>query len=95
LRELARECVVDIEPLFLRIKQVAELTAESEWTVKDKLRRGIYAARKSGRATLVDFASVKLHLESLPRATFSPPTRVGAPALETEAKRRYRKRVPA
>jgi hypothetical protein len=49
--------------------------AESVWTTKDKLRRGIYRAKKSGRRTLIEFASVKAAAEALPTATFAPPRR--------------------
>lgn len=65
------------EPIFLSIADVARLTGESNWTVKDKLRRGVYAAFKSGRRTLVSYASVKEHAASLPPAKFAP-RRAGA-----------------
>jgi hypothetical protein len=38
-----------------------------------KLRRGVYRAKKSGRRTLIYFASVKEHAETLPDAKFAPP----------------------
>jgi excisionase family DNA binding protein len=63
-----------IEPAFLSIAEAATYTAESQWTVKDKLRRGIYRAKKSGRRTLVDMASVKAHLADLPDAKFAKPS---------------------
>jgi hypothetical protein len=62
-----------IEPAYLSIAEAAIYTAESPWTVKDKLRRGIYKAKKSGRRTLVDVASVKAHLADLPDAKFAKP----------------------
>jgi hypothetical protein len=40
---------------------------------KGKTRRGIYRARKSGRRTLIEFASVKAHMAALPAAKFTPP----------------------
>jgi hypothetical protein len=64
-----------IEPAFLSINATAAFMAESVWTTKDKLRRGIYVAQKSGRRTLISFASVKTHAGSLPAATFAPPRR--------------------
>ncbi|CAK7258651.1 MULTISPECIES: hypothetical protein [unclassified Shinella] len=60
-----------LEPQFLSIADTAVYTAESEWTVKDKLRRGVYQAKKSGRRTLIIFTSVKDHLASLPDAKFA------------------------
>jgi hypothetical protein len=64
---------IGFEPEFLSISDAATYTAESEWTVKDKLRRGIYRAKKSGRRTLIIFSTVKDHLASLPDAKFAPP----------------------
>jgi hypothetical protein len=63
------------EPLYASIKEIAARTGESEWTVKDKLRRGVYRAKKSGRRTLVLWDSVKEHLAALPDAKFMQPTR--------------------
>jgi hypothetical protein len=86
-------------PLFLSIKEVAKISGESTWTVKDLLRRGIYKARKSGRRTLVEFESVKNRAETLPIATFAPPTRRSVisqtPAEEAQPKRHYRRRILA
>jgi len=59
-------------PLVLSIADTAKVTSESEWTVKDKLRKGVYRARKSGRRTLIEFSSIREHWESLPRAKFAP-----------------------
>jgi hypothetical protein len=86
-------------PLFVSIKEVAEMTGESTWTVKDLLRRGIYKARKAGRRTLVEFESVKQRADSLPIAQFAPPSRGSAtsrtPAekAQPEVKRPYRRRL--
>jgi len=62
-----------MEKLAASIAEVASSTGESDWTVKDKLRRGIYQAKKSGRRTLVDWASVTAHWQDLPAAKFAPP----------------------
>jgi hypothetical protein len=62
-----------IEPLYVSIKIAADYTAESQWKVKERLRDGTYRARKSGRRTLVEFASVKEHAVKLPKAEFAPP----------------------
>jgi hypothetical protein len=64
-----------IEPAYIRIAAAAVFTSESEWTVKDKLRRGIYRAKKSGRRTLIEMASVKSHLGDLPDAKFAKPAK--------------------
>jgi hypothetical protein len=54
------------------IGEVARRTGESQWTVKDKLRRGVYLGKKSGRRTLVIVDSVKKHINELPDAVFAP-----------------------
>jgi hypothetical protein len=61
------------EPGFLSIEATAAYMAESIWTTKDKLRRGVYRAKKSGRRTLVEFESVKAAAAALPDAKFAPP----------------------
>ena len=61
------------EPLLISIKDAAKLVGLSEWSVEDLLRRGIYRAKKAGRRTLIEFASVKAHTAALPSAKFAPP----------------------
>jgi hypothetical protein len=61
-----------IEPLYISIASAAKLSDESPWAVKARLRTGVYRARKSGRRTLVELASVKAYLASLPVAKFRP-----------------------
>jgi hypothetical protein len=68
------------EPLFLSIFDAARLLGIGEWEVKQRLRRGELLARKAGRRTLIEMASVRALAESLPAATFKPPRRVRAPA---------------
>jgi hypothetical protein len=68
------------EPFGLSVKDTAEATGESVWTVKQKLRAGTYKAKKSGRRTIVDYSSVKEAWQSLPDATFKPPTKRKKPA---------------
>ena len=67
------DSTASLEPAFAGIDAVASYTGESPWTVKHKLRLGMYRARKSGRRTLVEMASVKQHLAALPDAKFAPP----------------------
>jgi hypothetical protein len=64
-----------LEPLGLSIDECATVTGESTWTVKQKLRAGVYEAKKSGRRTIITYESVKRAWASLPTATFLPPTR--------------------
>jgi hypothetical protein len=63
----------ELQPLFASIDTIAKFTGESPWTVKHKLRLGYYRARKSGRRTLVEMASVREHLATLPEAKFATP----------------------
>jgi hypothetical protein len=55
-----------IKPLGISIKKTAEITSESEWQVKERLRRGEYKAKKSGRRTIVIYQSVEDRWNSLP-----------------------------
>lgn len=72
------------------IKQAAEATGESQWTVKQRLRAGVYKAKKSGRRTLVMPDSVRAYVASLPDAIFKAPTK---PAIDQpKPKRGYRRR---
>jgi hypothetical protein len=64
-------------PIFVSIGDAALLTGESIWTVKQRLREGTYRARKAGRRTLIEYASVKTHAASLPAAQFAPARRQG------------------
>jgi hypothetical protein len=59
-------------PLFVSIDDAALLTAESAWTVKQRLRDGTYRARKAGRRTLVEYESILAYAMKLPAATFAP-----------------------
>jgi hypothetical protein len=61
------------EPLGLSIKKTAEITGESPWQVKKKLRNGTYKAKKSGRRTIVIYKSVKAAWANLPDAEYLPP----------------------
>ena len=63
-----------IEPLGLSIAKVAEITSESPWQVKQKLRDGTYKAKKSGRRTIIIYQTVKAAWNNLPNATFKAPT---------------------
>jgi hypothetical protein len=63
---------IGVPPLALTIADAAKATGESEWTVKDRLRKGQYRARKAGKRTLVELPSIVEHWESLPRAKFTP-----------------------
>jgi hypothetical protein len=75
MRESQVEGGPSIEPLGLSIKKTAEITGESPWQVKEKLRNGTYKAKKSGRRTIVIYQTVKAAWASLPDATFKPSKR--------------------
>lgn len=64
-----------IEPLGISISKTAEITSESTWKVKQRLRAGEYRAKKAGRRTIVDYGSVKDVWANLPDAKFLPPRR--------------------
>ena len=59
MRESQVEGGPSLESLGLSIKKTAEITAESPWQVKEKLRNGSYKAKKSGRRTIVIYQTVK------------------------------------
>jgi len=61
-----------IEPLTVSIDAAAALTGESPWSVREKLRLGVYRAKKSGRRTLVVYSTIRDHLKNLPDASFGP-----------------------
>lgn len=63
------------EPLGLSIADVAAMTSELQWTVKQKLRSGVYRAKKSGRRTIIIYQSVKEAWANLPEAEFLAPRR--------------------
>ena len=63
-----------LKPLGVSIKQAAEITSESQWQVKQKLRNGTYQAKKSGRRTIISYASIEAAWHGLPDATFKAPT---------------------
>ena len=64
---------MSLEKLGATIVEVAEATGESAWTVKNKLRTGVYQGKKSGRRTIVVIDSVRRAWENLPPAKFAPP----------------------
>jgi hypothetical protein len=63
----------EFEPAFISIQDAATYMAESTWTIKNRLRLRQLRARKSGRRTLVEFASLKEFVQALPVARFAPP----------------------
>jgi hypothetical protein len=69
------EVMMSDDELGWSIRQTAEKTSESTWKVKDRLRRGEYTARKAGRRTIIEPASVRAIWAALPRAQFAPPRR--------------------
>jgi excisionase family DNA binding protein len=69
---------VTIEPIFLGIDATAKYLNVSAWTVKQLLRRGVLKAKKAGRRTLVQHATIKSYAETLPDARFAPSRHAGA-----------------
>jgi hypothetical protein len=63
---------IGVPPFAVTIAEAAKATGESEWTVKDRLRKNQYRARKAGKRTLVELSSIREHWEGLPRAKFAP-----------------------
>jgi hypothetical protein len=62
-----------LEPVFVSIEDAATYRAESTWRIKQLLRNGVLKAKKSGRRTLVTFASLKASIANLPDAEFLAP----------------------
>jgi hypothetical protein len=87
------ECVgLDgLEPIFLSISETARITSDSPWRVKELLREGVYKAKKSGRRTLITFASIRTRCDALPAAISAPARR----APKTGAKKASRVEVGA
>jgi hypothetical protein len=63
----------DPDAMGWSIKYTADQTGESEWSVKNKLRRGLYEAVKSGRRTIILPNSVRRYFHTLPVAQYVPP----------------------
>jgi hypothetical protein len=79
-----------IIPMFVSVRDAAVILAESPWTVRDKLRRGILKAKKSGTRTLVMMESIRAHAEALPDAVIGR-----GPKLEKAIEGRRAKRAEA
>jgi hypothetical protein len=87
-----------LKPLGVSIKQAAEITSESEWQVKERLRRGEYRAKKSGRRTIIDYQSIEDHWHSLPdwtNAKLPASEKALAAAVVGRARQRAAKRAAA
>jgi hypothetical protein len=63
-----------MKPITVSVRQVADLTNLSEWSIKQKLRAGKLDAVKAERRTLITFANLERYMASLPKADFTPPT---------------------
>jgi hypothetical protein len=55
------------------INQTSANTSEGVWKVKERLRKGEYRARKAGRRTIIEPASVREVWANLPVAKFAAP----------------------
>jgi hypothetical protein len=70
-----RKTGFSIEPLFVSVTDAAHYLGLSEFQVKQELRKGSLSARKAGRRTLIEMASLKTFGATLPIASFAPPSR--------------------
>ncbi len=71
--DATKKVIGDPDAIGWSIEYTAHQTGESEWTVKYKLRLGIYEAVKSGRRTIIKPPSVRRHFETLPKAQYVRP----------------------
>jgi hypothetical protein len=83
------------EPLALTIAKTTEVTSESRSTVYNHLADGTYEAVKSGKKTLILYASIKRRFDTLPRAVFKARLPKPLPHTFPQARRRGRKPKPA
>ena len=56
-----------LEPLSVSIETTSRITGESKTQIYNLIADGSYDAIKSGRKTLIVYASIKKRLASLPR----------------------------
>jgi len=56
-----------LEPLAVTIETTSRITGESKSQVYIHILDGVYDARKSGRRTLITFASIKRRVADLPK----------------------------
>jgi hypothetical protein len=56
-----------LEPLAVSIETTSRITGESKTQVYNLIQDGEYQAVKSGRRTLIVFASIKRRLTNLPK----------------------------
>lgn len=54
------------EPLAVTIQEAKRLSGWSTWRIYDELKRSRITARKQGRRTLINYASIKARLADLP-----------------------------
>ena len=69
-----------MEPLFITLPVARALAGVGRSTLYRALIRGDVRARKAGRRTLIERASLEAWLRSLPTATFAPPPTQPVPA---------------
>jgi hypothetical protein len=81
-----------IEPISCTIPRTVQITGDSRSVVYQLIGRGLYEAVKSGRRTLITFASIKRRIAGLPKAAIKPPAPRALRAFPTEAPRPRRGR---
>jgi excisionase family DNA binding protein len=57
----------ELEPLTITVEQTCRLTNESKTQVYNLIAAGEYEAIKSGRKTLITYASIKKRISNLPK----------------------------
>jgi hypothetical protein len=81
-----------IEPIFASVANTAKMTAQSPWSVREKVRTGAYSAKKDGKRLLIILDSVRKHAANLPDAVLGrgPPVKA---AIEGQRRRRAKQAV--
>jgi hypothetical protein len=64
----SRKPIPPFEPVLVTIQAAARMIGNSQWTVRDKIKRGILDAKKDGKRVLVTMQSIRAHVENMPTA---------------------------
>jgi hypothetical protein len=80
-----------IEPVLVTIQAAARMIGNSQWTVRDKIKRGVLDAKKDGKRVLVTVTSIRRHVDGLPAAVLG----LGDPVKAAVEGRRRAKRAEA
>ncbi len=75
MRVIEKADVATLEPLLCSIKAATAITGRSERFLIDAIARGVLAAVKSDRRTLIVVQSIRDYVNSLPPAKLKPDNR--------------------